>query len=155
MNLTDCPEHSLYSYPKQLVLEAMRLPGVHCAVSYSKLPRGRLTASDCAVHAVDFNVSQYRAVAAQLLAYTRQWLSTRALAEYLLRAMRKPWANSVLVLLQHQNGLAHAQAAEYSVCTLLHGLREVLGSNAVEFPKFEVLPPVSSTPNAGTAKQCF
>eukprot|EP00667_Euglena_gracilis_P026023 EG_transcript_30959 len=43
------------------------------------------------------------------------------------------------MLLQTPSGLPFAQAAEYSVCTLLHGLRTVMGLNLVEYPEYRLM----------------
>eukprot|EP00667_Euglena_gracilis_P015527 EG_transcript_16149 len=139
INLSLCPPQALASYPKRLVAAAMRLPGVHAHIALSKVPRGRLVAARLALNGSVFPLPAYRRLVGRLLRYTRRWLTTAALAEYVLRVANKTRRQRGLMLLQTPSGLPFAQAAEYSVCTLLHGLRTVMGPNLVEYPEYRLM----------------
>ena len=105
-NLQNCPPNVMRNFPKSLVAQAMRFD--------PHLPRN---------HAVLTSIIE------QLLQYTRQHLTTRATATYLLQTIRATATSKILML----NGINIKP--DYLRCLTAHGLRQVLGTNFIEAPR--------------------
>ena len=81
MGLDECPPKTLFRFPKDLCLDAMQLPGV-IAPKWDDgvlLPGG----IDDSV----FDEDCYLDLSARLMSYTRKWLTTEAMAKYVLDSM--------------------------------------------------------------------
>jgi Methyltransferase domain len=116
IDLESCDPKTLAFLPKDLILEAMHLPGV----SYLKID-----------HSV-FDRAKYDELLNKILAHTREHLSSRKMAEYLLSESKYTGKGPVLYLSQHQE-------ADYLRCTMLIGLRHALGANAIDVPRIHHL----------------
>ena len=64
--------------------------------------------------------------------YTRRYLSTKAIARYVLEVMGKPHARRVLLL-------SGKMRSDYMRDMLVHGMRELLGAGAVDVPAFDFM----------------
>jgi hypothetical protein len=106
VDIKSCPASIMTTFPKQLVYKAMHIDP-HLPHNHAKLT----------------------AIIEQLLAYTRQHLTTRATALYVLRTINAPVQPKVLMI----NGMA--LQPDYLRCLLAHGLRQELGSNFIEVPR--------------------
>lgn len=115
-DLDEAPATVMSLLPKTLIREGMQLPGVNA------------THID---HAV-FDPDAYYSVACRTLAYTRRYLSTKAIARYVLEGMGKPHAKHILLL-------SSKARADYMREMLVHGMRELLGAGAVDVPALDFL----------------
>eukprot|EP00741_Cyanophora_paradoxa_P022703 tig00021494_g21925.t1 len=107
----DCaPGTVLVTHPKAALLAAQSLPGL-----------GYLTLERAA-----FDEASYREVAGALLRYTRERLTTRELARYVLRVSGNEAARSALLI------LGWFWRPNYSRELLLHGFRKLMGPKAVD-----------------------
>jgi hypothetical protein len=73
LDLEQCHPHTMYFLPKELIYEAMHLPGV----DYESMSIN---------HAI-FDHKKYREILTKMLDHTRKHLTTRAMAEYILKAV--------------------------------------------------------------------
>jgi len=122
-DLSSCPEKTLSFVPKKLlarIASGSFFAGVEKTVDAPRLDAQGL----------------YPAVAAGLLSYARQRLTTTALARYVLEASGHANATSALVLSSHPD-------PDYQRDMLVHGLRTVLGAGLVDFvrPRHLYAPP--------------
>lgn len=79
-----------------------------------------------------FQEDVYQKYAEFLLGYTRSFLTTKAMARYMLHAMNQSYAKKVLFL-----GWAYTKEEIELQASLLHGLKLLLGSeNVVDIPAF-------------------
>lgn len=115
-DLHEAPRTVMSLLPKTLIEEGMRIPGVNA------------THID---HAA-FDYDAYYSVACRTLEYTRRYLSTKAIARYVLEAMGKHHARRVLLL-------SAKMRSDYMRDMLVHGMRELLGAGAVDVPAFDFL----------------
>lgn len=128
--LDDVPSHVMPFLPRQLLREAKLIADV---AMYQTDGTPKLNMSL-------FDQNSYSEVACCLHAFTKEHLTSRRLAEYVLRKAGVSNARSVLFLIDEDSGY------DYMVSALLHGLRELLGSKVVDFPFYDVyyeVPPTS------------
>jgi hypothetical protein len=114
LDLEQAKEHTMAFLPKKLILEAMSLEGV----SFGKIDHRK------------FNKEKYFLILEQLMEHTRKYLTTKAMAAYVLREMQYSGKGKILYL-------SFDTAPDYMRCTLLSGLKELLGDRVVDFPKIE------------------
>jgi hypothetical protein len=114
LDLPQVPCTTMIQYPKELVLEANShlLPLLHTA-SFSEL------------------VEKAQPHLERLLAYTKEHLTTKVLAKYVIQAIFKE-TKTVLFL-------SNEYEVDYQRCLLLHGLKELLGTKCEEWPSVEHL----------------
>ena len=112
VDLEKSDPHTMLFLPKELILEAMHLPGVH---------KGSID------HNV-FDKAKYYEILEKLLAYTRQHLTTKCLAAYILETINYKGSGNLLYLSEDVN-------PDYMRCLMLTGLKELLGERVVDFPK--------------------
>jgi hypothetical protein len=122
VDIEHTPVYVLYHLPKQLLLEARDLPGVHFNCS------GVRVVID---HRV-FPRQRYFALLGQLLAHARSYLTTRAMAQYVLNVSGKPAAKKVLYLAAGNKKAPLRAQGNYNSWTLFHGLRTLLGAGVVD-----------------------
>ena len=115
-DLHEAPRTVMSLLPKMLIEEGMRIRGVNA------------THID---HAA-FDYDAYYSIACRTLEYTRRYLSTKAIARYVLEAMGKPHARRVLLL-------SAKMRSDYMRDMLVHGMRELLGAGAMDVPAFDFL----------------
>lgn len=114
LDLENCPENTMYFLPKNLIQEAMNLPGI----SYETK----------SIDHTLFDQAQYDQILQKLLDHTRSYLTTKAMAEYLLKTAHYTGKKPILFLLRDI-------APDYLCCLSLIGLKQILGANVVDFPK--------------------
>lgn len=122
VDIEHTPVYVLYHLPKQLLLEARDLPGVHFNCS------GVRVVID---HRV-FPRERYFTLLGQLLAHARSYLTTTAMAKYVLNVSGKPSAKKVLYLAAGNKKAPLRAQGNYNSWTLFHGLRGLLGAGAVD-----------------------
>ena len=111
-DIDQCSPDTMTFLPKELIKEAMNLEGVqYLHIDHSK-----------------FNKKRYFEILEQLLEHTRNYLSSRAMAEYLLATMNYQGNGSILYLSNDTN-------PDYLRCCTLIGLKELLGMRIIDFPK--------------------
>jgi hypothetical protein len=118
-DLPQCPPQTMTAFPKQLVLEAMALEGVdfeHRRIDFAR-----------------FDHHRYQELATQLLDWTRERLTTTALARYFLQANGLTAEARVLFL------SVDTKVQDYQRLLLFHGLRSLLGTRAVDVPRIACL----------------
>ncbi len=116
IDLEKCNPNIMPFLPRDLILEAMHLPGV----SYREIDHSK------------FDSKRYYEILNQLLDHTRKHLSSAAMARYLLEKVHYSGSGKVLFL-------AGNTAPDYlQVCTLI-GLKEHLGDRVIDFPKIDYI----------------
>ena len=116
VGIEQCDEETLPLLPKELIKEAMHLRGV------------LYTQHQVQINLRTFDRERYYEILQQLLDYTRNHLTTRKMAEYLLRSLGYSGRGKVLYL-------SGALFPDYLRCLTLIGLRECLGEQLIDFPK--------------------
>ncbi len=114
-DLDKCPEKILFNFPKQLLMDVMKNK--------------------------DFlSEEEYKIIQEKLHNYTKKHLTCEASANYFLNIITK---NTIIpkcrILMINNNLMINENWANYSQYMLTIGLRNVLGSNFVDFPKNKVL----------------
>lgn len=114
LNIDKCPPDTMYFLPKDLIKEAMHLEGV----SYLKIDHSK------------FNKQKYYEILEKLLDYTRKYLTTRSMAQYILDTAGYSGKGTVLYL-------SDQPIPDYLRCVTLIGLKEILGPKVIDIPKVE------------------
>jgi hypothetical protein len=112
IDLENCPENTLFLFPKELILEAMHLPGVSCGSIDHSL----------------FDKAKYYEILHKLMEYARSCLTTKQMAQYLLKTVNYSGNGKILYL-------SSDTSPDYLRCLTLIGLKELLGERIVDFPK--------------------
>lgn len=116
LNLDACNPNTMLLLPKALIREAMNLEGV----SYNHIDHTR------------FNKKRYYEILQELLEYTKQHLTTRAMAQYMLDQLGYSGNGKILFL-------SHDPSPDYLRECALIGLKELLGDRVVDYPKIDYL----------------
>ena len=114
LDLDKCDSQTMYFLPKDLILEAMHIRGV----------------SENGINHRIFDSKKYYEILEELLAYTRQFLTTKTMAEYVLRTVHYNGSGKILFL-------SNETSPDYLRCLLLVGFKELLGDRVIDFPKIE------------------
>lgn len=114
LHLEECPPNIMALLPKDLILEAMHLDGV----SYPTIDHSK------------FNLAKYYDILNRLIEHTRKTLTTRKMAEYLLKTAGYEGIGKILYLTQETD-------PDYLRCVMLIGLKQVLGEMLVDVPKID------------------
>lgn len=115
-NLDQCDPRTMPFLPKELIKEAMHLEGV----SYLHIDHSK------------FDKRKYHEILQKLLAHTRQYLTTKQMASYLLKKMNYTGSGKILYL----SGDTYP---DYLSCTILIGLKELFQERVVDFPKIKYI----------------
>jgi len=121
-NLEHCPPLTMTHFPKELVQKY--------SAFYS-------TWKDQDIDTID--PAQYQPIIRELLDYTRSHLTTRKMADYFLETCQHTQAKSILLL-------SSWVGPDYQRCTLLHGLKEIMGSACHDYPRVNHLYTDCTTP---------
>lgn len=113
VDIEECDPNTLPFLPKKLLLEAMHLEGV----SYSQIDH------------MKFNQQRYYEILNELLTITRNSLTTKSMAQYLLQTAHYS-GGKILYLSQDPS-------PDYLRCLTLIGLKEALGIQVIDVPKIE------------------
>lgn len=89
IDIDDCPKHALARWPKDLLKQVHELPGLPPLAEVELYSRKKQLAK-LAIQWDQFDHEKYQALRAQLLAYFREHLTTRALADVFLKAIGRP-----------------------------------------------------------------
>lgn len=114
IDIEKSPEKTMFRLPKKLIKEGMNLPGV----SYLKID-----------HSI-FDKKRYFEILAELLEYTRKNLTTKSMANYFLEKIGHSGKGKILFL-------SGDVSPDYLRCLTLIGLKEILGTKVVDYPKIE------------------
>lgn len=117
VDLERCPEGTMHLFPRELILEAMNLPGV----SYGKID-----------HSI-FDVDAYNEILEKLLTYTREHLTTEKMAQYMLDQIGYKGTGKILILFNYN------PMPDYLQECMVIGLKEIYGDRIVDFPKRDYL----------------
>lgn len=112
IDLDTCDPDTMHLLPRKLILEAMNLDGV----SYLKIDHEK------------FDRDKYFEILTKLLEYTREHLSTKSMARYLLKAINYSGDGNILFL-------SPDPKPDYLRCLTLTGLKELYGEKVVDAPK--------------------
>ena len=82
--LDKCPKEALYNFPRELVSEAMRLPGVYPNATLDT-ERWRIVSAKPYIDFTEFDKDRYQNLLTRLIGWTREKLSTVALANHVLQ----------------------------------------------------------------------
>ncbi|HAB99919.1 MAG TPA: hypothetical protein DCE71_08875 [Parachlamydiales bacterium] len=118
IDLDQCPSNTMFFLPKDLIREAMHLPGV----GYASM----------SIDHMRFDHKKYDEILNKLLDYTRSYLTARAMAEYILKTMGYTGEKPILFLSGEIN-------PDYLRCLSLIGLKQILGEKVVDVPKIPYL----------------
>ena len=112
-NLKSSHIKTMFRLPRELITEAMQLPGVaYGTIDFTK-----------------FDQEKYDLIANKLLDYTRTHLTTRSIAQYVLDTMGYSGQGKVLFLGEN------IRTPDYLKTTVLIGLKEILGDKVVDYPR--------------------
>ena len=112
VDLDQCDEETLSFFPKELIWEAMHLDGVsYLQIDFSK-----------------FDLVKYYDLLNRLLVYTRERLTTRKMAEYLLKTVHYSGEGKILYL-------SCSVRPDLLRCLTLIGLKEILQDRVIDVPK--------------------
>ncbi len=112
LDIKKCPRNTMYFLPKDLIWEAMHLEGV----SNGRIDHKR------------FNYKRYYEILNELLEYTRTYLTTRSMAQYLLDSVHYTGNGSILFL-------SNDPKPDYIKTCMLIGFKELLQDRVIDFPK--------------------
>lgn len=116
IDLEKCDPNIMPFLPKDLILEAMHLPGV----SYMKIDHSQ------------FDIERYYELLTQIIDHTQKYLSSAAMAKYLLEKVNYKGSGKILFL------SANTAPDYLPICTLI-GLKEYLGDRVIDFPKIDYI----------------
>jgi hypothetical protein len=112
IDLDQCDENTMSFLPKELIKEAMHLEGVSLMhIDHQKFDRAK-----------------YHEILEKLLTYTREHLTTKQIASYILKSVNYSGEGKILYLSQDIN-------PDYLRCLVLEGFKELLNDRIVDIPK--------------------
>lgn len=114
LDLDRCNANTMKFLPKELIIEAMNLPGV----SYLQIDHSK------------FDKKRYYEILNKLLEHTRLYLTCRNMATYLLNSIKYTGQGNILYL-------SNDIKPDYMRCLTLIGLKQLYGNKIVDFPKIE------------------
>jgi len=112
INIENAPVDAMFLLPRELIIEAMNLPGV----SYMNIN-----------HEI-FDKKKYFELLNKLLDYTRQYLTTEYMARYLLKEIQYKEGQKIMFI-------SNDIQPDYMRCLILIGLKQVLGENVIDWHK--------------------
>lgn len=113
-NIEACPTNTMSMFPKPALLEANQLYHHFSSKTIEQL--------------TDHDIQTYRNLTTQFLEYTRNYLTTKALANYILQRTGYTSAKRILYLSGDIN-------PDYLRCVTLHGFKTILGEQCHDYPK--------------------
>jgi hypothetical protein len=111
-DIEHCPINTMALLPKTLLLEGNTL--------YNKFKTKQNIDAD--------DINEYTLLQTKLLDYTKNYLTTNKMANYILEKTNHATASKILYLSGDLN-------PDYLRCVTLHGFKEVLGVNCHDYPK--------------------
>lgn len=116
VDINKCNPNTMYFLPKELIQEAMNLEGV----SYLKIDHSK------------FDKKKYYEILNKLLEHTQKYLTTRSMAEYLLKSINYSGSGKILYI-------SIQPYPDYLQCCTLIGFKELLGDKVVDYPKVDFI----------------
>lgn len=114
VDLDQCHPHTMYFLPKEIIYEAMNLPGV-CYETRT----------------IDYEIfdhARYYEIVEELLEHTRNHLTTQKMAQYLLKTVNYTGEKPILFF-------CYTTLPEYLSNLTLIGLKQLLGNRVIDIPK--------------------
>lgn len=137
MQIRLCPAHALAFHPKRLYALILTTPGLN--VQAKRTGQMTMQFDTLQMDLAQLDHGLYNALVSSLLHYTKQVLSTKGMAAYVLETMlahsqgKIPAHPRSVLYLTHQD--RDMDKGDYMTDFLLHGLKRLLGEAAVEdFP---------------------
>jgi hypothetical protein len=118
-DLDECPENILYFYPKELIKISNKL---YQTIKNIKI-EDFLTNFDY--------INQYLDLVIKLKNHTKQYLTTKSMAHYILKTSQNKPTNILF--------LSPNQKEDYLKCLVLHGFKKIFGSRCHDYPKINCL----------------
>ena len=118
VDLDDLPPLTMQFLPRSLLQEAKSLPGVSFQGSF-------LDPSSFKIDDNVFDPDAYYDVASRILEHSRKHLTTKAMAQYVLRTIGNPLPKRAL--------MATSCVDDYLQDSMLHGLKSILRKRVVDF----------------------
>ena len=116
LDLDKCNPNTMYFLPKDLIKEAMNLPGI----SYLKIDHAK------------FDKVRYYEILNKLLEHTKQYLTTKNMAQYILNTINYTGSGKILYLSQQVS-------PDYMREVVLIGLKEIFPQSVIDYPKIDFL----------------
>jgi hypothetical protein len=114
LDLDKCDLNTMHFLPRDLIKEAMNMEGV----SYLKIDHSR------------FDLAKYYDLLNKILEHTRNHLSSKSMAKYILQKINYSGSGKILYL-------SNSTEPDYLRCCTLIGFKELLGDRIVDYPKIE------------------
>jgi hypothetical protein len=115
INIEDCPRNTMYLLPKHLLVQSNSLYDA----KFKSKNIDELT---------EDALSEYNSLREQLLDYTRNFLTTEKMVEYMLKTTNHENATKILYL-------SGDTGPDYLRCITLHGFKSLFGRNCHDYPK--------------------
>eukprot|EP00854_Cymbomonas_tetramitiformis_P018304 gene18304-21825_t len=135
LGIDDIPPLTMHTFPKELVQQAMRLPGVPTeeSVKTSLTSTAPYTAESFQIDFSVFNETAYCELRQQLLQHAREHLTTRALGQYVVEQIRS--LRPSVSVYRPRVLLITEPSVEYQSGFLYIGLVEKLGNALSTYPR--------------------
>jgi len=114
IDIEHCPENTMALLPKNLLLEGNDL--------YNTLKNKNIDE----INIDELNI--YETLVKKFIDYTKKYLTTKSIAEYILTKTNNCNVTKILYL-------SGSTAPDYLRCLTLHGFKELLGNNCHDYPK--------------------
>lgn len=114
LDIDTCNPNTMHFLPKELIQQAMNLPGV----------------SKGSIDHKKFNKAKYEEILNKLIEHTHTYLTTRAMADYLLQTMHYSGTGKVLFLCENTT-------EDYMKICVLTGLKELIQEKVIDFPRLD------------------
>ena len=112
IDIDKCPKNTLHLFPKDYIKEGNAL--------YEKMSKQKELSNE--------DIESCQLLISKLLSHTRNHLTTKKMAEYVLSKVNKPNIKRVLFL-------SGDTSPDYLRCLTLHGFKEIFGKNCHDYPK--------------------
>ena len=114
IDIENCPSNTMYLLPKKMFIQANML--------FHKFKFKKI------IDLTKEEINQYKSLRSNLLEYTKNYLTTNKMAEYILTKTNYKNVNKILYL-------SYDPRPDYLRCLTLHGLKTLLGNNCHDYPK--------------------
>lgn len=114
LDIDKCNPNTMYFLPKELIIEAMNLPGV----SYLHIDHNK------------FDKVKYYELLNKMLDHARTYLTIQSMANYLINKINYTGTGTILFL-------SNDPSPDYMRCLTLAGLKQSFQNRVIDFPKIE------------------
>lgn len=126
VDIDKCNPKTMAFLPKDLILEAMNLPGV----PKLKMDHTVSNKANLKLDHAKFDKKKYYEILNKLLEHARTHLTIKNIAQYILDTIDYSGNGTILFL-------SNETSPDYMRCCTLAGLKELLGERIIDFPKIE------------------